>query len=217
MTLHKFFYPWFFILLPLLFIIIIIIWQWLAYRVAKPDYIILKSDKNIEIRQYPALIVAQVIMEGERYFAINAGFRLLADYIFGNNRPKQKIAMTAPVMQQGVNIRMTVPVTQQMISDRWVVRFVMPADFSMETLPKPNNEMISLLTISPGQYVVIRFSGSNTDKNLRAHQQTLFNYIVKNKLAAVGNPIMAFYNPPWILPFLRRNEIMIALTVVSNP
>jgi effector-binding domain-containing protein len=195
----------------LILMIVVIIWQRIAYKVAEPKYVVLKSDQSIEIRKYPCLIIAQTSLNGGRYTAINAGFRLLADYIFGNNQIKQKIAMTAPVMQEGANIPMVVPDTQQMSGDRWIVRFVMPSDFTITKIPKPNNPAVTLLTIPSKTYAVIRFSGSNTDDNLQTHLEALIIYNNKNHLTTVGNPIMAFYNPPWILPFLRRNEVMLEL------
>jgi effector-binding domain-containing protein len=191
--------------------IVIVIWQMTAYKVSEPKYVILKTDKSIEIRQYPSVIVAKTMIKGERYTAINKGFRLLADYIFGNNRSKQKIAMTAPVIQEGVNIPMTAPVTQQMSGDSWIVSFIMPSDFTMATLPIPNNSAVTLSTIPAKKYVVVRFTGPNTDTNLQQHLDALIMYDKQNQLNTVGKPIMAFYNPPWILPFLRRNEIMFEL------
>jgi effector-binding domain-containing protein len=182
-----------------------------ANKTPEPEYTVLQSDQSIEIRQYPLLIVAQVTKTGERYPALNAGFRQLADYIFGYNQSRRKIAMTAPVMQQGMQITMAAPVTQQISNGDWLVRFVMPTEFDLSSLPKPNDEAVKLLVVPARKYMVIRFSGANTDKNIQAHLQTLLNYILKKRLKTIGTPIMAFYNPPWILPFLRRNEIMIEL------
>lgn len=197
-----------------IFVIIFIIiaflgWQLFAYKVDEPNYKIVTAQGSIEVREYPPVIVAEVAMQGKRYEAINAGFKVLADFIFGNNKGSQKIAMTAPVMQQGAKINMTAPVMQQQGGDGWLVRFVMPAEYTMATLPKPNNEDVVITRIPARKYVVIRFSGRNTDANLENHLKELQEYVKANKLKVNPTPIMAFYNPPWILPIFRRNEIML--------
>lgn len=117
--------------------------------VERPDYEVISSAaQNIELRRYAPMIIAQVTVEGAREQAIGDGFRLLADYIFGNNTVSQEIAMTAPVQQQASEkIAMTAPVQQQAEGNAWTVSFVMPSDYTMETLPKPNNERVTLKQI----------------------------------------------------------------------
>ena len=184
-------------------------------QVEQPKYTVLESEGEIEVRQYEPMIVAEVEVRGERMKALNQGFRLIADYIFGNNLSAKKVAMTAPVTQEtGEKIAMTAPVTQDGKGDSWKVRFVMPADYTLETLPKPKNQDIRLIAVPARKAVVIRFSGYNTERNINSHRETLMKYIVDRHLSVVGAPTTAFYNPPWTLPFLRRNEIMFEL---SNP
>ncbi len=181
-------------------------------QVEQPKYTVLESDGNIEVREYNPTIVAQVEVRGERMKALNQGFRLIADYIFGNNLSSEKVAMTAPVTQEaGEKIAMTAPVTQDGGGDSWKVRFVMPAGYTLETLPKPKNQDVRLITVPVKKTVVIRFSGFNTDRNINSHRETLLKYIADHQLSVVGAPTTAFYNPPWTLPFLRRNEIMFEL------
>lgn len=201
----------FILIIAIIAIALFFAWQLLGYKTNEPDYKVIKSERNIEIREYPALIVAQVQIEGERYEAINTGFKILANYIFGNNSTQKKIAMTAPVIQEGTKIPMTVPVSQQKNAQYWDIRFIMPTNFTIEQLPKPNQKNIMLLEIPEKKYVVIRFSGSNTKNNLDKHEAMLIDYLTKNQLNPVGESIYAFYNPPWILPFLRKNEIMIEI------
>lgn len=180
--------------------------------VETPNYKVVKSSGDVEIREYEPMIIAKVQVNGERKEAISHGFRLLADYIFGNNIVKQEIAMTAPVQQQeSTQIAMTAPVEQQSTGTAWQVSFVMPSHYTMETLPKPANERVTLMEIPAKRFVVIRFSGTNTDKNLQAHEEKLMEYIKANHLSIAGTPKYAFYNPPWTLPFLRRNEVMIEI------
>ena len=121
---------------------------------------VVESHGAIEIRDYAPMIVAEVIITGQRENAISDGFRMLADYIFGNNFPAREIAMTAPVMQQsGEKIAMTAPVTRQGGDSGWVVRFVMPAEYSLDTLPRPNNPDVVLEEIAGKRFAVIRFPG----------------------------------------------------------
>lgn len=191
--------------------IALVIWQMNAYKTPEPTYTVLQKDNNIEIRQYPPIIVAEVKVSGERYAAINQGFRMLADYIFGNNKGSDKIAMTAPVIQQPAAIPMTAPVTQEKDGNLWRIRFVMPETYTLDTLPKPNNKDVSLIKIPGKTYAVIQFTGFNSSSNLNQHEAELKAFAKAHQLKQMGEPIYAFYNPPWILPFLRRNEIMIEI------
>lgn len=102
----------------------------------EPAYTVLRSDGAIELRAYGPVIAAEVVLHGDRSAALSEGFRLIAAYIFGDNSPKMKIAMTAQVEQQGAQkIAMTAPVVQQADADTWTVRFIMPRGWTMETLP----------------------------------------------------------------------------------
>lgn len=180
--------------------------------VETPNYEVVESKGNIEIRQYEPMIIAEVQMDGEREDAIGSGFRLLADYIFGNNKVKQDIAMTAPVQQQeNSKIAMTAPVQQQHSGDDWQVSFVMPSKYSMETLPKPSNDRVVIKEIPSKSFVVITFSGTNSDENVKEHEKQLMDYTEDNNLVVMGYPKYAFYNPPWTLPIMRRNEVMIEI------
>jgi effector-binding domain-containing protein len=180
--------------------------------VEKPDYKVLTSSENIQIRQYPPMIIAEVEVEGNREAAIGDGFRLLADYIFGNNTVQKDIAMTAPVQQQeSQKIAMTAPVQQQSTGTTWKVSFVMPAGYSMESLPKPNNDRVTLQEIAASKLIVIRFSGTSSDKNVAGYEKQLMDYIAANQIKTTCSARYAFYNPPWTLPFMRRNEVMLEI------
>lgn len=163
------------------------------------------------------MIVAETTTTGERYAAINDGFRILAAYIFGENKVEQKIAMTAPVTQQadakGQKIAMTAPVTQEASAkpNEWTIRFVMPASYTLATLPRPNDKRIKILEIPAFKAVVIQFSGFNMDNNLKKHEAELMAWIKKSNIKVSGNPTYAFYNPPWTPPFMKRNEIIIKI------
>ena len=182
-------------------------------RVEQPEYQVTSSSGSIEVRAYGPTIVAEAEVKGERKAAINEGFRLIAAYIFGSNNPKAKIEMTAPVQQQRQQkIAMTSPVTQQADGDSWTVRFIMPKSWTMETLPTPNDPRIKLVPVPAKRMVAIRFSGTANDNLIEAKTAELRRYATEQKLLTIDDPVLAFYNPPWTLPFLRRNEIMLELT-----
>ena len=181
-------------------------------NVEKPDYKVVKSEQNIEIRQYKPMIIAEVEIDGKREDAIQDGFRLLADYIFGNNMVEKVISMNAPVQQKENNkIAMTAPVQQQLIGKLWKISFVMPSKYSMNSLPVPNNNRVRLKEILAKKFVVIEFSGTNSNDNVNEHENQLMNYIEGNQIKIIDSPKYAFYNAPWTLPFLRRNEVMIEI------
>ena len=179
-------------------------------NVEQPDYKLVTSEGNIEIRDYAPMILAQVEVSGERKQAITEGFKILADYIFGNNTSNSRMEMTAPVTNEiGEKMAMTAPVLQEQHMDKWKIRFVMPKKYSFEELPKPNSKDVTLIPLPARRFVVIRFSGLADDENIKQHKEELEAYIVAEQLNPIGGTVLAFYNPPWTIPFLRRNEVMI--------
>ncbi|MGB8315578.1 MAG: heme-binding protein [Aestuariivirga sp.] len=188
------------------------LWGTIVSNVEQPKYKTIEADDNIEIRDYPPMIIAEAEVAGERGEAISKGFRIIADYIFGNNSAAQKVAMTAPVTQQASEkIAMTAPVTQQGDGHTWQVRFIMPAGYTMETLPTPKNPAVKLKEIGGKRFAVIRFSGMAGEDSLKRHAEELKQFVDRKSLNPVSAPAYAFYNPPWTLPFLRRNEVMIEI------
>jgi hypothetical protein len=158
------------------------------------------------------MIIAQVEVQGERREALGEGFRLLADFIFGNNTLQTKILMTAPVQQkEGSEIAMTAPVQQQGDGRVWQVSFVMPSQYTMETIPLPNNISVQLVEIPYQSFLVKKFSGRNTQDNISPHETAFMEYISTQGFETIGELRYAFYNPPWTLPFMRRNEIMVQI------
>ncbi|MBI1301900.1 MAG: heme-binding protein [Alphaproteobacteria bacterium] len=187
-------------------------WGPIVSNVEQAKYEVVESQGDIQIRDYAPMIVAEAEVSGERKEAINQGFRIIADYIFGNNSPKQNVAMTAPVIQQPAEkIAMTAPVTQEGAGNSWKVRFVMPASYTMDTLPKPNNDAVKLENIPGKRFAVIRFSGMAGEESLKKYTDELNAFIKAKKLAPQSQATYAFFNPPWTLPFLRRNEVMIEI------
>lgn len=179
----------------------------------EPPFKVIQKAEPFEVREYAPMIVAEVTVDGERKDAINNGFRVLADYIFGANIPAEKIAMTAPVTQtpeKGASIAMTAPVTQVAKgTNRWVVQFVMPEEYTMKTLPKPKDDRITITQLPEKRTAVIRFSGWAGSETLSEKTVLLADWMAANKMMPhAAEPTFAFYNPPWTLPFFRRNEVM---------
>jgi len=187
-------------------------WSAMASNVETPQYVVRSESGNLEIREYGPTIVAEATVEGARDKAIQRGFRIIADYIFGNNLSSAKVAMTAPVIQQSnEKIAMTAPVTQQARGRSWIVRFVMPSKYTIETLPKPVNPQVALIEVPAARFAVIRFSGFAGQGSLDEHEAQLRAFMMERDLTATREPQYAFYNAPWTLPFMRRNEIMIEI------
>jgi hypothetical protein len=180
-------------------------------NVEQPKYTTVLAEGPIEIRNYAPQIAAEVTVTGERAAAIRNGFRIIAAYIFGANKPHTKIAMTAPVEQQSQKIAMTAPVLQEGNGSDWTVRFIMPSEWMMETLPQPTDPRVKLVPVPERRMLAIRFSGWATNASIAAKVGELRAFASKQKLNLRGDPVLAFYNPPWTLPFFRRNEVMFEL------
>ena len=186
-------------------------------NVEQPKYRVILSENNIELREYAPMLLAEVEVSGERKEAIKQGFKMLADYIFGNNVSKTKMEMTAPVTSElNEKLAMTAPVMQQGQGDKWKVRFVMPAGYTLDTLPEPNSSNVNVISAPAKRFVVIRFSGMTGDDNIQLHTEELKAYILEKNLKTIGSPVLAFYNQPWTLPFLRRNEVMIEVPYTTG-
>ena len=184
----------------------------LAMAVETPPHKTVVRDGDYELRDYPALVVAEVTVDGEQKAAANKGFRMLAAYIFGANRKRQDIAMTAPVAQQpaGEAIAMTAPVAQVPgVAGTWVVRFTMPSQWSLQTLPVPDNPAVTLRNTEPARFAVLRFSGLAKPDDVRERSAELLAWAKARKLRVAGPVSLAQYNPPWTLWFMRRNEVMV--------
>jgi hypothetical protein len=189
-----------------------------AMATEEPSYRSILLEGAFEIREYPVLIAAEVTVPGERSEAVSAGFRLLAGYIFGGNTRKQSIAMTAPVIQNEAaneKIAMTAPVIQSEDPAGWVIRFIMPSSYTLETLPTPNDPKVRLTPLPPKRFAVVRFSGLVDDNDVVQQTTVLRAFMAEQKLTAIGTPSLARYDPPWTLWFLRRNEVMLEVTATN--
>jgi hypothetical protein len=181
----------------------------------EPDYSAEKLTRTVEIRRYGVRLAAETTVAADEAAARNTGFRRLARYIFGANHANEKIAMTAPVVQQSSNkqggkIAMTVPVSQASAGDgEWVIRFFMPADKSLESLPTPDDAEVRLVNVPRQTVAVRRFTGSPTRRAIASQTAELMDTLRDIGFEAVDTPAAWFYDPPWTIPALRRNEIAV--------
>ncbi|MFY7944459.1 MAG: SOUL family heme-binding protein [Crocinitomicaceae bacterium] len=178
-----------------LFIASQLLMSYYSSDIEMPKYTVLKKYDNFEIRQYESMIVAQTTTPANTYKkSANMGFRRIAGYIFGNNKQKQEIAMTAPVfMEMGEDTKMA---------------FVMPSKYSLSELPAPNSSSVSLVQVEPKKYAVVRFSGFASDRRIKKYTEKLKQLILDNKIDAIGSYNFLGYNAPWEV-FGRRNEIAV--------
>lgn len=184
-----------------------------AHAVEEPQWTLVHRDGAFEVRDYAPTVVAETQVTGARGSAINDGFRRLARFIFGGNAPNRSIAMTAPVAQRqgGERIAMTAPVAQARSADAWIVTFYMPPGSTLEAMPRPLDDNVLLRQVPARRVAALRFSGLATQSNLDEHAEALRQRIAERGDRAVGPVTYAFYNPPWNLPWARRNEVMLEL------
>lgn len=178
----------------------------------QPSYDVVDTlGDSAEVRRYVSRLAADVVVSGDEREARSAGFRKLAAFIFGDNRGTQAIAMTAPVSQSSAEtIEMTAPVAQTEASDgRWRIRFFMPERYTTETLPEPTDPDIAIVTVPAETRAALRFSGSRSPETVERRTQDLLAAIKASGWQAVGPPEALFYDPPWTLWFLRRNEVAV--------
>jgi hypothetical protein len=186
-----------------------------AMATEEPKYTLLEKSESFELRAYAPLIVAEVKVDGDLDAASSQGFRLIAAYIFGKNQVSEKIAMTAPVgiesseQNKSAKIAMTAPVGIESAGNQWTVSFVMPAEYTLASLPKPLDPQVKIRELPAEKKAVIIFSGFYNEDKVKEKTQALRDWIKLKNLKSIGEPQFARYNPPWTLPFMRRNEVMI--------
>jgi DNA gyrase inhibitor GyrI len=199
-----------------------LVFVYVIQNVEQPKYSLVEQQGDIELRDYPSLLVAEVRRDGTRQQGLSAGFGPLARYIFAKERGGERIAMTAPVEQQAAapnaRIAMTAPVTQHAVDGPardaggqggWAVRFIMPSTYRLAQLPAPASDDINLYEVPPRRMAAIRFSGRTTDALIGEQEQRLKDWMGQQGLKQAGPPIYAYYNDPFTPGFLRRNEVLI--------
>ena len=184
-----------------------------SHATEEPDYQVVQKLGDIEVRQYQAYAVAEVVVPGPAADAGNAAFPILAGYIFGKNKGDRKLAMTAPVSQvaEPVKLEMTAPVTQSAAPGGFRVQFVLPKGVTMASAPLPLDARVTLRDIAPSRLAVIRYSGFWSEGNYQQHLEKLQGALRAAGLGTVGEPVYSRYNAPFTPWFLRRNEIWLHL------
>lgn len=187
----------------------------------EPSYAVVLKDGQREVRRYPSYVVARTRVAGDLDRTSNPAFRRLFNYISGNNDGKRKLEMTAPVIQraarsstevEGVRLPMTAPVIQSEAGDGWVMEFIMPAEQSIETLPRPLDPTVTLAVVEPRHVAVVRFSGTVNAQDARSRVAALTDWASTRGYRPVeARYQLARYDPPFTLPFLRRNEIQVTV------
>lgn len=181
----------------------------IVQNVETPAYRVVEQDGAFEIRDYPALTVAEVVRGGERQAALRAGFSPLANYIFAKERAGERVAMTAPVIQQRIGA-MTVPVAAAPdVAGEWAVRFIMPARYTLSALPQPASAEVRLRELPARRVAAVRFSGRATPALIDAQETALHQWLDAHGRCPAAMPVYAYYNDPFTPGFLRRNEVLI--------
>jgi len=201
-----------------------------AMALEKPRYTVVQEQDGLEVREYQPYLVAETEVTGPRDEAGNQGFRRLAGYIFGRNRGEKRIAMTAPVTQEeGTRIDMTAPVLQQARSGAgtapptpepggetgpqpaWVIQFMMPSPYTLETLPEPLDPAVRFRQVPARRFAALRYSGGWSESRYQEKLAELRAAMQRAGLTGIGEPVWARYDPPFMPWFLRTNEILIEL------
>ncbi len=197
---------------------LLVIWTIGSYlfirNIEEPKYSVLEKKDGYEIRQYSPYIVAETTVTGEGQDALSSGFRIIADYIFGNNTTKSSIKMTTPVLDNAVSekISMTTPVLDTKTDQETrKISFVLPSEYTIETLPKPNNDQVNIRLVPEHKVAVLRFSWYPTTSRINDKKQILKSLLEKDNLEITDNIQVARYNPPLSIPFVLRNEIIIPI------
>jgi DNA gyrase inhibitor GyrI len=190
-------------------------------NIETPDYRVVETTSDYQIRRYASYIVAETHQKGSQKESLSGGFRELFRYITGANIAHSKIAMTAPVLQSGEaggeKISMSAPVIKQGEGGASSIAFVMPKGSRLEELPRPKSAGVRLRVVPPGSFAVTAFSGFPTEAKLKAKIEKLLAALVRDGRVMRAAPQIALYNPPWTPPFMRRNEVMVEIDAEEEP
>jgi SOUL heme-binding protein len=197
-------------------LLLFILWSVGSYLVVKniekPVYKVVAERDGYEIREYQSYIVAETQVTGTRPEALGEGFRVIADYIFGNNVSRSSIAMTSPVLEtsQSEKISMTTPVLSNETSENErTIAFVLPSAYTLESLPVPNNPKVTLREVPAHRVAALSFTWYATPKRVEAKKALLVSYLNRDQVNSIGDTQVAQYNPPLSMPLILKNEILI--------
>lgn len=185
---------------------------WMAYgyfgsQVEQLKYTVLDSSKEYEIRQLEDHLIAETEVKGGFETATNSGFGIVAGYIFGGNKPKEKIAMTTPVVtEESEKIAMTAPVVTEEDEEFQKLYFVLPSKYTLENLPEPTDPRVKIKEVKGRKIAVLKFSGFYSDEIFEKKKEELKKYLQRDGIN-YGQISSAGYNPPWTPPFMNRLEV----------
>ncbi len=187
-----------------------------AVAVEEAEYSVLLREDGFELRRYQPQIVAETRVTGAFESVGNTGFKRLAGYIFGDNRSRNRVEMTAPVSQTQVSekIAMTAPVNQQAVGqqvagEQYLITFMMPAGSTLESLPQPTDVSVTLRELPVQWMAAVRYSGTWSEARYEQWEASLQAWVLEQGWTAIGPPVFARYNPPFMPWFLRRNEVLL--------
>ena len=189
-----------------------IFYSGVVMAIEEPKYSVVSKTEAFEVRDYEPVLIAQTYVESEFEEAGNQAFKILADYIFGNNTTNTKIDMTAPVAQsKSEKIAMTAPVNLTKSEKGYLVSFTMPSKFTRQTLPTPNDVRVQIVEVPSRKVAVYRYSGSWSQSRYQTKLAEFQQALLAEGVKTVGEPVLARFNSPFQLWFLRRNEIWLEL------
>jgi len=187
-----------------------------AHAIEQPKFTVLQKTEVFEVRRYDPYVVAEVVVAGPATEAGSQAFPILAGYIFGKNKGERKFDMTAPVTQTSatapVKLEMTAPVTQTPAAEGFLVQFMMPGAYTLETLPEPLDARVKLREVPEQTVAVIKYSGTWSQSNYDEHLGMLKKALSQAGISTYGEPVYSRYNPPFTPWFLRTNEIWLKVS-----
>lgn len=209
-------------IIAIVFVLVIwIAWGFVVSNAPALSYTVIGKKKGYEIRQYDSYIAATAIVPFTGREGLNAGFRVLAGYIFGGNTAQKSISMTVPVqvsentknstLDTSQKISMTTPVLVSDAATTTTVTFSMPREYTLETLPKPNDSSIVLEQIPAKKFAAYRFTWNFTPKRIEEKKKYFVELLKKDSAIIVGEPVFAGYSGPGTAPFMMRNEILVEI------
>lgn len=190
------------------------LWGYFSSRVEQAAYSVLKKAKGYEIRRYPAHLEAQTVVNASYDEALGRGFSTIAAYIFGNNKSRTRVDMTAPVLERtSQKIAMTAPVSSRKEGAQMTVAFVMPSEYTIDTLPEPEDPRVKITEVPEQSVAALRFSWYRSARRIASKKDELLALLKRDGITVEGEPAYAGYNAPWSPPWLNRHEVLIKVSV----
>lgn len=166
-------------------------------------YTVERKIGDVEIRNYPDFLIASVDDMTD-----DDAFRILFGYISGNNKSREQVAMTVPVIS-GKREREEIPMTTPVISTSRSFSFVMPSRYTQDTLPEASDERVRIIEIESRRMAVLSFKGRTNEDSVRRHEAELYRILERGGIKVNGESFLMRYNGPFTPGFIRHNEIAV--------